>query len=31
MTKPDPYQCAGCGERFVVPSLARDHEKSHRS
>lgn len=29
---PDPldrFQCKGCGEHFVVPSLARDHEAAH--
>lgn len=26
---PDPYVCATCGARYVVPSLARDCEQTH--
>jgi len=25
----DPWMCAGCGQRFPVPSMARDHEGRH--
>jgi hypothetical protein len=27
--QPDPYQCAGCGTEYPVPSLARDCEQRH--
>lgn len=29
MTDEDPWRCAVCGEWFVIPSLARDHEAKH--
>jgi hypothetical protein len=25
----EAWTCAGCGRRFAVPSLARDHEDAH--
>lgn len=27
--RPDPYVCGGCGERKVVPGLARSCEAKH--
>ena len=27
VTDPDPWRCSGCGARFAVPSLAREHER----
>lgn len=29
MVTPEPFRCAHCGRQFPVPSMARDHEKTH--
>jgi hypothetical protein len=31
MPEPDPYDCAICGEPFVVRTLARECEAKHKA